>query len=135
MLDDTVVIWTTDHATYPTPEFNSTFQVSKKYFVDRIPLGIYYQNMTPAVIDAKNRNSLSLAPTILDIVGIRHHRNHFLGRSLFSDEESPFIRISNIGSDFYLLENGVVTEKPQKEMPSDIIRSVNRYNGFSSSLF
>lgn len=133
LLKDTVVVWTTDHATYPTPEFNSTFRVSKNYFVDRIPLGIYYDGVEPAVIDAKSRNSLSLAPTLLDMLGIRHQRNHFLGRSLFSDEESPFNRISNIGNNFYLLENGVVTEKTAGETAHDIVRLVNRYNGFSSS--
>lgn len=135
LLKETIVVWTTDHATYPTSKFNSTFHVSKNYFVDKIPLGIYYPGVKPVVIDAKNRNSLSLTPTLLDILGIRKQQNHFLGRSLFSDEESPFNRISNIGNNFYSLENGVITEKSEREMPRDLIRSVNRYYGFSSSAF
>lgn len=135
LLKDTIVVWTTDHATYPTSDFNSTFQVSRNYFIDKIPLGIYYQGVEPVVINAKNRNSLSLAPTLLDILGIHRQSNHFLGRSLFSDEESPFNRISNIGNKFYLLDDGVVVEKTRKEMPRDIVRLVNRYYGFSSSSY
>lgn len=135
LLRETIVVWTTDHATYPTSDFNSTFQVSKNYFIDKIPLGIYYPGVEPVVIDAQNRNSLSLAPTLLDILGIHQQSNHFLGRSLFSDEESAFNRISNIGNKFYLLDNGVVVEKGKKEMPRNIIRLVNRYYGFSSSSY
>lgn len=57
--------------------------------VDEIPFYIYYKGMDSKVIDAQGRNSLSLAPTILDYLDISDE-NYFLGDTLFSDSESIF---------------------------------------------
>lgn len=99
---NTTVIFTADHATYPEPGFVKTFGTKSPYFVDRIPLMIYQKGMNPSVINANGINSLSLAPTIADILNFNNMKNHFIGVSLFSrGRHSDLECISAIGS-FYV---------------------------------
>ena len=87
LAQDTVVVITTDHATYQDQAFNTAFPDYHRYNteLDRIPLMIYYAGMEPERIDAGGRNSLDLAPTILDYLNISEP-NYFLGLSLFGDK-------------------------------------------------
>lgn len=82
-LKNTLVIFTTDHATYPHKDFLETFNVNNKYFVGKIPFFIMSNGISPRKIDVNGKNSLSFAPTVLDIVGIREIGNNFLGASIF----------------------------------------------------
>ncbi len=92
--ENTILVFTTDHSTYPMPDFDKAFKSKHKTFIDRVPLLFYKKNITPQHFDAKNKNSLSLTPTILNILGIENERNYFLGNSLFSQEESVYQRLS-----------------------------------------
>ena len=65
-------------------------------------------NSAPVVFDAKNRNSLSLAPSILDILKIDNQENYFLGNSLFCDEVSEFQYISTTGHRIFSTKSGNV---------------------------
>ncbi len=108
ILRDTLLIFTTDHATYPSVEFRKTFSSNAPYFADRIPLFIYTQGVTPQTVDARNQNSLCLAPTILDLLELRKEQNCFLGNSLFSKDIGPFSRLSNIGYDYFDSSSGEI---------------------------
>ena len=100
---DTVVVITTDHATYADAAFTDTFpDYPRRHMeMDRIPLMIYWSGVEPEVVDAQGRNSLDLAPTLLDYLDLSAP-NAFLGESLFvpaeGGEEMPFDRYFFDGS-------------------------------------
>lgn len=83
--DNTIIVFTTDHCTYGEADFATTFPETERAaeMCDRVPLCIYYKGIEPEVIDAKGRNTLDLAPTILDYLDMSAP-NFFLGSSLFS---------------------------------------------------
>ena len=101
--DDTIVVITTDHATYADAAFTDTFPDYRRHHteMDRIPLMIYWNGVEPEVVDAQGRNSLDLAPTLLDYIDLSAP-NAFLGRTLFmpdeGGEELPFDRFFFDGS-------------------------------------
>lgn len=99
--NNTVIVITADHSTYPTPQFNNSFKLNKKYFVGRIPFIIYKKGVKPLILDGGYCNSLSLAPTLLDLFGVDNAQTYFLGRSIFAKDKGNFSRISAIGSQFY----------------------------------
>lgn len=89
MAKDTIIIFTTDHATYADQDFTDAFPKHKRECtdLDKIPLFIYYDGLEPAEIDANGRNSLCLTPTLLDFLDI-NTENYFLGSSLFDKDAS-----------------------------------------------
>jgi len=100
--DNTLLIITADHSTFPVPQFKSSFKTSTDYFVDAIPLVMTGGGVKHAVLDAKGKNSLSLAPTILQIININNAPNYFLGCSLFDQKcSSPFSHLTVIGDSYY----------------------------------
>lgn len=84
MADDTILIFTTDHATYADQDFTDAFPDHKRDCtdLDAIPFFIYYKGLEPQEIDVEGRNSLCLTPTLLDFLDI-NTENYFLGSSLF----------------------------------------------------
>lgn len=102
LADNTILIITADHSTYTTPEFKKTFNIENNDFVDTIPFIIYKKGVEPIVLDVNGMNSLSLAPTILDMLGIHSEKNIFLGQSIFdtsTPKEENFI--TAIGLDYF----------------------------------
>ena len=99
---DLVIIFTADHAAFPSRLYNETFGTNRTFFVDKIPFAIWYQGIKPRIVDANGRNSLDFAPTLLNALKINSGFNYFLGCSLF-DKECPyqFEYITNIGEEFY----------------------------------
>lgn len=90
LTDNTVIIYTTDHASYCDEDFINTFYpdyTREDTFCDEIPLFIWYKGISPASVDVAGRNSLGLAPTILDFLDISS-QNFFLGNSLFENSKS-----------------------------------------------
>ena len=84
LYDNTLLILTSDHATCADDDFRSTFSdYSRQSFgLDKIPFCIYHKGIEARVIDANGRNSLCIAPTLLDYLDISEP-NYFLGTSLF----------------------------------------------------
>lgn len=109
--EDTIVVFTTDHATYPDNAFRKTFPgIERIGYVSEVPLGIYYKGITPSVFDVNGRNSLGLAPTILDFLDISAP-NFFLGSTLFSDkEQGEFETIFQSLSTIFDTADGTVKE-------------------------
>lgn len=89
LYDNTIVILTSDHGTYMDEDYLKTFENRPYSFVDEIPLIMYHKNIKPQTIEVNGRNSLDLAPTILDYIDISGP-NYFLGTSLFSDKGSKY---------------------------------------------
>ncbi len=115
---NTVIVITADHSTYPTPLFNKTFNLKKKYFVGRIPLIFYKKGMEPIKVDVDFRNSLSLAPTILDLYHFDNEKVSFLGKSIFSDDTTVFSRISALGTLFYLISPQIHSKQQTASIPT-----------------
>jgi hypothetical protein len=112
--DNTILIFTTDHASYNSPEYKKAFKSRQKYFVNTIPLFIYRKGIEHEIVDANGRNSLDLAPTVLDFLHINKHGNYFLGSSLFLQDDNTLEKISAIGDDFYYTGNNSVTRSTAK---------------------
>lgn len=108
LYDNTIVVFTTDHATYPDPDYQNVFKDKRSEFVSSIPLMVYYPGVQPQTIDAAGRNSLSLAPTLLDLLNQENEKNYFLGKSLFTNETTPFqYRTDIMGQEFSTYNNKV----------------------------
>ncbi|MCR5503422.1 MAG: sulfatase-like hydrolase/transferase [Lachnospiraceae bacterium] len=84
--DDTIVIFTADHATYADEDYNTVFDGSDRpdAELDTVPFYIWYDGIEAGNIDAGGRNSLDLVPTILDYLDI-DAPNSFLGGTLFRE--------------------------------------------------
>ena len=89
MAEDTILIFTTDHATYADQDFTDAFPDYKRECtdLDAIPFFIYYKGLGPEELDVEGKNSLCLTPTILDLLDI-NTENYFLGSSLFDKAAS-----------------------------------------------
>ena len=124
LAQNTILIFTTDHASYPSREFIETFHSDSPFFIDYVPLFIYNPILNKdggMIFDAQNRNSLSLTPTILDLLDITKEKNHFLGNSIF-DHKKPneYERLSIYGNEYiYLDENGKFVSFPKHRITKD----------------
>lgn len=117
--NNTVLIFTTDHATYVDDEYKKAFPNENRDYVslDRIPYFIYYKGINPQIIDANGRNSLDMAPTILDFLDYSS-KNYFLGTSLFSGSEEHNL-LSSIYSEGTVLmktSNNKISEIEENEL-------------------
>lgn len=83
--DNTIVVFTGDHCSYSDMDYKRVFPNYERVhtMVDPMPLFIYYDGVNARNIEVNGRNSLSLAPTILDYIDVSAP-NYFLGESLFS---------------------------------------------------
>ncbi|MCD8090777.1 MAG: sulfatase-like hydrolase/transferase [Clostridiales bacterium] len=86
LAEDTIIVYTADHATYQDNDFTSAFPDYERLStqLDTIPLCFYYEGIKAETVDASGRNTLCLAPTLLDWLDVSAP-NYFLGSSLFSD--------------------------------------------------
>lgn len=88
---DTILVVTADHSTYPEPAYRKVAGSDfRPFFVDRIPLLVRDPfHRLPETLDADGRNSLDLAPTLLQLLEAPQAPNSFLGRSLFEPRSMP----------------------------------------------
>ena len=117
---NTILIFTADHAHYYSKAYISAMHQNQeknyqRIFTDKIPLLIYDPiHKLPKHLDACSATSVSLAPTILHLLGI-NCQNCFVGKSIF--ECLSYLGISSYGSDTYLIDknkiydNYLITDK------------------------
>ena len=100
---DIAVVLTADHAVIPGQLYTATFGTPHRGFpIDRVPFVVWNPDGNNGVLDAKGRNSLDIAPTLLQAMGIRHAFNYFLGCSLFESScGKPFEHIANVDDGFW----------------------------------
>ena len=106
VFENTLLVFSADHATYPVPEYRKTFDSSQEVFVSKIPLFFYFDGIVPEIRDAQGRNSLDITPTLLDILNVRDVENWFLGTSLFRDYETWCSRVCAMGDEFFYVSDG-----------------------------
>lgn len=89
LFDNTIFVFTADHATYADNDFKKSFPGYERVSVvtDEIPLVIYHKGVEAEDISAEGRNSLDMAPTICDYMDI-NSENYFLGCTLFSPKQN-----------------------------------------------
>ncbi len=90
LYDNTMIVFTADHCTYNDLDYKTAFGDSheRSYtMLDDMPLFIYHKGIEHEDIEVNGRNTLCLAPTILDYIDISAP-NYFLGSSLFSRAQS-----------------------------------------------
>lgn len=124
--DNTIVIFTTDHATYSGPEIVAADSSVSPYFVDRVPFIIYYKGVEHSVVDVSGRNSLNFTPTVLNMLGFNKEKNYFLGCSLFVSECPEHNNMFVFENGYFVTdENGVhpVSEMNGKEK-DDALKSI-----------
>ncbi|MBR3511385.1 MAG: sulfatase-like hydrolase/transferase [Clostridia bacterium] len=88
LFDNTIFVFTADHATYEDIDYKVAFPNSNRALavIDTMPLVIYHKGIEHQELDAKGRNTLDFAPTVLDYID-ESGPNYFLGESLFSGED------------------------------------------------
>jgi len=93
--DDTIVVLTTDHATYPSKDYVNLVKHEAGFtrlFIDQIPLLIYHPDVTESVtIDAKSATSLDFAPSMLNLLEFNKTKAPFLGESIFSINQKQLL--------------------------------------------
>lgn len=109
LYDNTILIVTGDHAAYPAPEFLQIEDATPNYFVDRIPLMMFWKGVQHQVIDAGGRNSLSFAPTVLQLAKIKNETNYFLGCSIFGPACGHTNYITAVDQNYFSTRGGKVT--------------------------
>jgi hypothetical protein len=92
----TLLVFTSDHAAYPSPLYKKTFGSNAHAFVDAVPFVIWAPGVKPAAVDLKGENSLVFAPTLSDLLGIRAQKNHFLGHSVFEPDPKNWMTRKSI---------------------------------------
>jgi len=84
---DTIVVLTSDHATFPSRDYLKLGIDASPAFADEIPFLIYHPDLTSNFqFDAASRTSLDFAPTVLNILGIESQKTAFIGTSLFAEK-------------------------------------------------
>lgn len=108
LMENTILIFTADHATYQDDSFSAAFPEYKRATtsMDEVPLFIYYDGIEPGTLDVGGRNTICLAPTILDFLDITAP-NYFVGTSLYSGEAASICETSYSDSHvIYTSKNG-----------------------------
>lgn len=130
--NNTLLIITSDHSTFPSTEYKKAFNSDSRYFVGEIPFLVIGGDITPEILDADGKNSLSFAPTILHMLGIQYSMNYFLGCSLFDKEcTSPFSHLSAIGSDYFITSKENHVELIPNNSDSELIKLAERFYNIS----
>lgn len=122
LADSTILVFTTDHASYPEPPVVSALQEPsyKPYFVDQVPLLIYAKGYKfPSVFDAHYRTSLDLAPTLLHLLSVNSVPNAFLGSSLFETPPAGHVSLSSVPMDFFRISSKGVELATALATPDD----------------
>lgn len=105
--DNTILIITADHATYPEPSVVKALQGDdyQAYFVDRIPLIIHHRGLTlPVTFDANYRTSVDFAPTLLHLLSLQKVKNAFMGFSIFEQAPAHHTPLAAMGEEFYFID-------------------------------
>ncbi|HEY7884968.1 MAG TPA: LTA synthase family protein [Cellvibrionaceae bacterium] len=86
LLENTLLAITADHQVFPNSRMRSLF--GDKVYDRRMPVILLNSKSTPEPI-RKIGASYDLAPTLLDLLNIKHNASFALGRSLFDEDYHP----------------------------------------------
>ena len=128
LAENTMVVITADHATYCDEDFRNTFPdyYRADMSCDEIPLLIYYRGNS-ASLNAEGRNSLDLAPTILDLLNIGYPET-FMGDSLYRAKNERTAMDSFFWCQGKILYTGAdCVSVPEADMKSFASKNIARY--------
>lgn len=112
---NTILVFTTDHATYVDDSYLTSFGQNRAVgHLDKVPFFIYYKGVEPQTKDAQGRNSLALAPTVLDYIDVSGE-NYFLGSSLFTNSEDYFSHVFYSQDVLFKVSNDQITHLEEVE--------------------
>ena len=104
--ENTILIFTADHSTFPDKHAKNADNKMLNQFVDEIPLMIYYKGVERLEINANYQTSIAFAPTILNLLKIKNQDNYFFGCSIFDGCQNNYF--GSIGDFYYKVdENGL----------------------------
>lgn len=130
--DNTIVVFTADHATYNELDFTTAFPKYERahYFCDTIPYFYFFKGVEASEVDANGRTTLDFAPTLLDFLDVSAP-NCFLGRSLFLDDDPN--DLDSTYSDTNLITTSTDGEilYPEGEELEDLRNRINDYLTYS----
>ena len=126
LFDNTLFIFTADHCTYEDADFRQSFPAYERvsWGCDRIPLFFYYKDCVPSRIDVGGRNSLCLAPTLLDLLCVSDE-NFFLGNSLFGSPSEYDSLFCSLTTYYHTSELGI--SPLNKEATRTFIKKLRAY--------
>ena len=126
LANDTVIILTADHTAFPSPLLKETFKLNDEtdqFFLNRIPLIVYYKGISPKTFNADGKNSLDFAPTVLSLLRINDATNYFLGCSLFEHLcPRDFHYYESIGKSYFTSENAQIRPLKRKSKAAKRIK-------------
>ncbi len=101
LYDNTIVVFTADHATYQDQDFSNSFSDYYRAVTvcDEMPLYIYHKDVSAAEIDVHGKTTIDLVPTILDYLDVSGE-SCFMGESLFNEEEGQEIEYVSWNSEY-----------------------------------
>lgn len=125
---NTIIVFTTDHATYQDDPFSTAFPEHQRFYqsFDKIPFFIYYQGIEPETVDAAGRNSLDLAPTVMDYLDISAP-NYFLGSSLFARETGSILETTYHDSVVLYSSQGGNMQEIETGLNTNILETIHKY--------
>jgi phosphoglycerol transferase MdoB-like AlkP superfamily enzyme len=101
---NTILIFTSDHATFPDKYFHAAEGASTQpFFLAPIPLLIHDPfHKLPKRFDAHGATSAGFAPMVLQMLDIASAPNSFLGRSIFDGAADLHYGVAAIGKQYFL---------------------------------
>jgi len=120
--ENTLLIFTADHATFPEPAHVQAFEDAGRHFIDEVPLLIYSPVLElPDEYDANFRNSLDFAPTLMNLLGISGFSHAWLGHSIFDKRYDQGFSIAAIRNEFFRIDKRGVEPLPPNDDYSNMI--------------
>ncbi|MGU7936823.1 LTA synthase family protein [Streptococcus suis] len=123
--DNTILVFTTDHATFADKDFIAAYPSYNRenQDVDRVPFIVYHKGIVAEKMDAEGRNSLDLVPTLLDYMDISEP-NYFLGESLFYYKENNNSYDTVFFDNAYLLSTDYGNIQPLSETNEETVKAL-----------
>ena len=137
IINNLAIVLTADHSAFADKQYCDTFGEHKPTWVNKVPFAIYATDVSPQIIDAKGKNSVDFAPTLLHMMHINNAENYFLGCSLFQLECTyPFEHYTVGGDIFYkTTPEQIVILSESDAKADDTIKIIEDYYHLSESLF
>lgn len=112
LLEDTVLVIVGDHPIFANPEMHDLF--GRAAYDSRLPLIVIGDELAPP--RHERGAGFDLAPTLLDLLGIRHNARFAMGRSLAAPHDRPDYFVTRRGD----IHRGEPIDNPARDCdPSD----------------
>jgi lipoteichoic acid synthase len=90
LLDDTVIVFFTDHFAYSYSKVTSIKNTTDGNLIQNVPFIIWHNNLKSKTIDTYV-NSFDLTPTLANLFGLDYNINHYIGTDAFSRAHNNFV--------------------------------------------